>query len=258
MEQDGRYTLETPESVEVHFELAGPGSRFCAMAVDLLLIWLLMFVLVIMLALTGAGVVTVLEEAGPTGEGIEGWLTWVNAIVVVVITCIFFGYHAFFELIMRGQTPGKRALKIRAIRDDGTPMTATDIAIRNLMRIVDFLPFFYALGGAVAFWSRMHKRLGDIAAGTIVVKEAELDYRARADKKYELPAAPVVAANLELTPEERRVIQGFLQRRVELLPEARRQLAERLAGPLFAKYGGQFGHAESYLERLVQGKHYEP
>jgi hypothetical protein len=101
------------------------------------------------------------------------------------------------------------------------------------------------------------KRLGDLAAGTIVVKEGQLDYRANADKKRQPEPVAVAVANAELTAEERRVITGFLQRRAELLPEARRQLAERLAGPLHVKYAGQYRDAESYLERLAEGRHYE-
>ena len=107
------------------------------------------------------------------------------------------------------------------------------------------------------FCSPLCKRLGDMAAGTIVVKEGQLDYRASADKKYPLGPVAVGVANAELTPEERRVLTGFLQRRVELLPQARDALAERLARPLYEKYGGHYGDAESYIERLVEGRHYE-
>src|ERR1044071_288703 len=157
MGPDGRYTLETPENVEVQFELAGPGSRFCAMAIDLLLISLILFVLVIVVIIISPE--PSLADLGPKGEGIEGWFTWINALFVIVLSCILFGYHAFFELIMRGQTPDKRALKIRVIRDDGTPVTPLDVAIRNIMRVVDFLPAFCGLGGLISFWNRMSKRL---------------------------------------------------------------------------------------------------
>jgi hypothetical protein len=96
-----------------------------------------------------------------------------------------------------------------------------------------------------------------VAAGTIVVKEGQLDYRALADKKYQFQPSAVSAANAELTPEERRLLAGFLQRRVELLPAARRELAERLGRPLYEKYGGNFNDAEDYIQRLVEGRHYE-
>ena len=110
----------------------------------------------------------------------------------------------------------------------------------------------------VMFPSPLAKRLGDIAAGTIVVKEGQRDYRAASGQEVrQLPAAAIGPVNSELLPEERRVLVGFLQRRVELLPDARGQLAERLARPLHEKYGGQSNDAEGYIERLVEGRHYE-
>ncbi len=109
----------------------------------------------------------------------------------------------------------------------------------------------------VMFPSRLSKRLGDIAAGTIVVKESQLDYRARADEKYELHPLLIGEINAELTVAERRLITGFLQRRTELLPKAREELAERLARPLFEKYGGEWFNAESYLVYLAKGRHHE-
>jgi hypothetical protein len=180
------------------------------------------------------------------------------AVLAAAMALVSGGYFIFFELLMRGQTPGKKAMRIRVIRDDGTPVTASDVLVRNILRVVDFLPFAYALGAVVMFPNPLCKRLGDLAAGTIVVKEGQLDYRANADKKRQPEPVAVAAANAELTAEERRMITGFLQRRAELLPDARRQLAERLAGPLHAKYAGHYGDAESYLERLAEGRHYEP
>ena len=158
---------------------------------------------------------------------------------------------------MHGQTPGKKAMKIRVMRDDGTPVTANEVLVRNILRLVDFLPFGYALGAVVMFPSPLSKRLGDLAAGTIVVKEGQLDYRASADDKGRSLPVAVGAVNSELTMEERRVLTGFLRRRAELLPKARQELAERLAKPLHAKYGGQYLDAEGYLQRLVEGQHYE-
>jgi hypothetical protein len=136
-------------------------------------------------------------------------------------------------------------------------MTINEVLVRNILRLVDFLPAGYAVGAVVMFFNPLCKRLGDVAAGTIVVKEGHLDYRAAADKKYALDMAAVAIPNSELTPEERRVLTGFLQRRVELLPEARATLAERLAKPLHEKYGGHYADAESYVQRLVEGRHYE-
>jgi uncharacterized RDD family membrane protein YckC len=241
-----QYTLETPENIEVEYEPAGLGSRFCAMLIDTLLLGAILLAMWLLLLL-------LFPAAVPGGA-----TKWLAAVVLAVaIALVSGGYFILFELLMRGQTPGKKAMKIRVIRDDGTPVTANEVLIRNILRLVDFLPVGYALGAIVMFPNPLAKRLGDLAAGTIVVKEGELDYRAHADTKAEMPAPTAVAANAELTAEERRLVSGFLHRRHELLPEARRQLAARLAVPLHEKYGGYYNMAETYLERLLAGRHHE-
>ena len=250
-----QYMLETPEHVEVQFDLAGPGSRFCAMFIDLLLLWLFLFAVIVCTGIFGAAI-DVLDDIGDIGSpGDQGWLNWVTALYILLLTGLVFGYHLFFELLLKGQTPGKRSLRIRAIRDDGTPMSPIDTVIRNLVRLVDFLPAFYGLGGLVMFWSPMNKRLGDLAAGTIVVKEGAIDYRAELDKKYVLETTAAPIANAALTPEERRVLTAFLARRQELLPDARRELAQRLADQFHARHGGLLGDPEYYLERLIEDRH---
>jgi uncharacterized RDD family membrane protein YckC len=255
MSSADRYALETPENIEVEFELAGLGSRFCAMLIDTLLIALIVLVLVVLLYVLDIALAPVVMHAG---QGARRWGDWLLAAAwVIVAALIFDGYFIFFELVMRGQTPGKNAMKVRVIRDDGTPVTINEILVRNILRLVDFLPAGYAVGAVVMFFNPHCKRLGDIAAGTIVVKEGQLDYRASADKKSTFGPAAVAVPNSELTPEERRVLAGFLQRRVELLPQARTALAERLARPLYEKYGGHYCDAESYIQRLVKGQHYE-
>ena len=248
MLREDRYVLETPESIEVEFEPAGLGSRFCAMLIDSLWIALAVVVLITLFELLGPGTLFPDHVRG------SNWRGWVAGVVLAVLMIVIFdGYFIFFELLMRGQTPGKRRMKLRVVRDDGTPVGPHEVLIRNLLRIVDFLPAFYALGVVVMFPNPLAKRLGDIAAGTIVVKEGQRDYRSQADKRYAVPAAPIGPVNAELQPEERRVLLGFLRRRAELLPEARRQLAERLATPLREKYGGQAATAEDYSSGWWRG-----
>jgi len=254
MSNADRYILETPESIEVEFDLAGLGSRFCAMLIDSLIITLLVLGLLLLLLMTGAVYLPLAARDGVVASRLAPWML---ALWVIVVALVLDGYFIFFELVMHGQTPGKRSMKVRVIRDDGTPVSFNEVLVRNLLRIVDFLPVGYAVGAIVMFCSPLSKRLGDIAAGTIVVKEGQLDYRANADKKYRLASTTIGTVNAELTPEERRVLTGFLQRRIELLPQARQALAERLARPLYEKYGGAYADAESYIERLVEGRHYE-
>lgn len=251
----GEYRLETPENVQVSFELAGPGSRFCALLIDMLLMWLIALVLLIVVVLAGAGWSDFFRSGGPDVTG--NWFTWVSALLILALMLLVFGYFTFFELVLRGQTPGKRYLKLRVIRDDGTPATPMDIVVRNLVRVVDSLPGFYLVGGAACILSPTSKRLGDMAAGTIVIKDGEVDYRAQADRKYAMPPAESLITNTALTAAERRLIRGFLDRRQELLPEARSQLAERLAHTLFEAHGGFLEDAESYIERLAGGRHFE-
>jgi RDD family len=184
-------------------------------------------------------------------------LTWLTAAMVAVVALVLFGYGFCFEVLLGGQTPGKRQQKLRVLRDNGTPATTLDLAIRNLLRIVDSLPGFYAVGGFVAILNAQQKRLGDLAAGTIVVKEGELDYRANADKKKAVEVAPVPIANVALDAEELRLIRGFLERRTELIPEARSKLAEQLGRRMHAKHGGQYDDGEVYLLRLSEGRHFE-
>lgn len=256
MALDVHYRLETPEHVEIEFDLAGPGSRFCAWVIDALLMVLVAVVLMIIVfsLLGGLAVLDDWFSGRGLGRGLAGWAL---AIAIVALFLLVTGYHILFESLMRGQTPGKKQIGIRAIRDDGTGMTFVDVLIRNLLRMVDFLPVFYGLGGFVCLMHPMQKRIGDLAAGTIVVKEASLDYRARTDRKTPMQPAVAAVPNAELTAAERQLLLGFLQRRDQLLIEARLALADRLARPLWDKYGGYWHTAESYIERLLQGRHHE-
>ena len=251
MQTEGHYLLETPENVEISFELAGPGSQFCALIIDYLLMALILMVTAIL-----AGVADMFDS-GSAIDADAGIMTWLSAAMVAAVALLLFGYGFCFEVLMDGQIPGKRHQKLRVLRDDGTPATALDLAIRNLLRIVDSLPGFYAVGGLVSILSTQQKRLGDLAAGTIVVKESELDYRANADKKQAVVAAPVPIANVALDAEELRLIRGFLERRAELIPEARTKLAEQLGRRLHTKHGGQYDDGEMYLLRLSEGRHFE-
>lgn len=247
----GTYSVETPESVEVRFDLAGPGSRFCALLYDWLILFLILFVVMIGACVAGLSLDPLdVAYGGP-------WRDWGWAFTIVVAVVLLFGYHAIFELLMNGQTPGKRSMQIRVIRDDGTPATALDLVMRNLIRLVDMLPGFYVVGGVCAALHPQHKRLGDLAAGTLVVKEAPPDYRAVGDRKQpEVPVEMPVTYGA-LSTEEQRLVRGFLQRRPELLAEARARLAAALAMQLHERHGGDMSDPEAYLERLAAGHHHD-
>ncbi|MEZ4640246.1 MAG: RDD family protein [Caldilineaceae bacterium] len=151
--------------------MAGIGNRFIAALIDSILIggalFLLNIVLFVGLAVIGSNLPE--QAADPDTPGwIEGFLL---AIYALVNFLIFWGYYVFFEYIWNGQTPGKRMVKIRVLRVDGNPAGFIDVVIRNLVRIVDFLPSGYGLGLIVMFFNHRSRRLGDFAAGTFVARE---------------------------------------------------------------------------------------
>jgi len=131
--------IETPERVPLHFALASIGNRFLACAIDHAL-----QVIAILLMVLGF---TVIANYSSIGEQITSAPKWVKAIMIVVVFLIFSSYFAFFEWIWNGQTPGKRWLKLRVIREDGRPVTFWEAAVRNLVRTLDMMPApFYSIG----------------------------------------------------------------------------------------------------------------
>ena len=151
-------SVDTPEQIALEFSLAGIGSRFLALALDTL-IQVGLYVLVVLLALGAAGL-------GRKIPGIPD--RWAPAIAILFFFCIYWGYFAAFEVLWHGQTPGKRAVGIRVLKDSGRPITAVEGIGRNLMRAVDGF-MFYAVGIVTMLISRQNRRLGDYVAGTIVV-----------------------------------------------------------------------------------------
>jgi uncharacterized RDD family membrane protein YckC len=165
--------VSTPERVAFQYEIAGIGSRFLAQFVDVLII-------------TGIQIVITIG-AGALG-GIFG-STQVFALVELILTFVLLaGYFLISEAAMNGQTLGKRSVRLRAVGDHGEPLTLGQAAIRNLVRIVDFLPLFYAIGIVTMFSNSRAKRLGDFAAGTLVVRDRERI------SLYDLASTPAAAA----------------------------------------------------------------
>src|SRR5438105_14678618 len=164
--------ISTPERVAFQYEIAGIGSRFLAQVVDSLVIMVILIAITILAASLG-GVFS-------SGE---------LAILVEVILgfILLAGYFLISEAAWNGQTLGKRAARLRVVGDPGEPLTIGQAAIRNLVRIVDFLPIFYAIGMLTLFINGRGKRLGDFAAGTLVVRDRERV------SLYDLSSAPAGA-----------------------------------------------------------------
>jgi len=201
--------IETPEQTSIEFPLAGIGSRFLAILVDSLIQGAVIFVLGMIVLVLGLGYTL-------TGLGrLSSAPIWVLAILILLYFFLMYGYFMMFEAIWNGQTPGKRLTHIRVIKDSGQPITTIDAVGRNLLRIVDQMPFAYGVGVICAWISPQSKRLGDYVAGTVVVHEKPFENIAL---KFEV-TAPVATHHYganRLTAEEVALVEAFLSRRSAL------------------------------------------
>jgi uncharacterized RDD family membrane protein YckC len=215
-----KLTIETPEQTSLDFAIAGIGSRFLALALDTLIQMLVGFIVLI----GGSMVIGALAAAVPKSA------IWGLALLVLFFFLLYFGYFAFFEIIWNGQTPGKKKAGIRVIKDSGRPLTAAESIARNLLRIVDWLPGFYAIGIASALLTKENKRLGDLVAGSLVVRESSFSDLKPVWQAAPVPTgsvvAPLGAANL--SPEEIALIDSFLTRRSELDYDVRVRMADQI------------------------------
>ncbi len=227
--------IDTPEQIGLEFELATIGSRSLAMAVDTLIQAGVMILLGI------AALIDVLL-AGPGGR----LSPWIVAAGVLVSFVLWYGYFLAFEIAWRGQTPGKRVVGVRVIGDTGRPLTPQQSVIRNLVRIADSLPALYAIGIATTLLTSRHQRLGDLAAGTVVV----LERRAAPPRKLYDEVTGLEGARL--TQDELAIVEAFLRRREDLDWTVREQTAARIAVRLRARLGlGSGGSDEDLLERAA-------
>jgi uncharacterized RDD family membrane protein YckC len=217
---DHRLEVETPEHVRFSYELAGFGSRFLAALVDHLL---LLFTFMMLW-----GLATALLALFPALAQRELAALFVLA---SASTFLYLGYFVAFEMLANGQTPGKRQAGLRVIRDDGTPVGLTESLLRNLLRLVDVLPGYYGLGILSILLSRRGKRLGDFVAGTVVVKERPTTAPAQAVPcvRSEEGAAWLAPFVSHLPRPHAEAIERFMERRDELAPPVRQELAARLA-----------------------------
>jgi len=232
--------VETPEHVRFHHQLAGPARRALAWLIDLALRGLVMLFLLIIAGIAGVA----------AGTDLDGLTTGVMYLTYFVIE---WGYYVFWETIWSGRTPGKRVMGLRVITDSGRPLQFLDALLRNLVRGADWLPIGYALGLVVMGRDKRFRRLGDMAAGTMVVAEQR---HAVSDPLYihPPPTAREVGSlpqRLPLSGDEIEALELFLRRAPKLHPARTEELAEIVA-PVFAKrLGVRFrGDARRFLEVL--------
>ena len=164
---DENLNIETPENIVFAYQIAGIGSRFLAAVVDTLVIFVLQIVLFLALA------VTFTLNYDSILDAVDGGDTWKLAVISIALFIVYWGYYIFFEIYWNGQSPGKRRMKLRVIRTDGTPITLTEAVIRNIIRLVDFLPVNYAVGVVTMLLNQQSRRLGDLAAGTLVIHDPQ-------------------------------------------------------------------------------------
>lgn len=216
-----RVEIETPEQTVLSYTLAGVGSRAAAAVLDLIILGVTEIALTIVLM----GTAGALEKHGShTGTTSSAWLF---AVIALLSFALLWGYYVFFEAIWDGQTPGKRWLSIRVVQDGGYSVSFGASAVRNLIRIVDLQPgLTYGLGILSVVISKSGKRLGDIAAGTIVVHEQRALITAAPRTSSDRSTAPAITS--QLTEEEFSLLSRFVARRTELTPEMRSRFASQL------------------------------
>jgi uncharacterized RDD family membrane protein YckC len=226
------FDIQTPENVAFGYQVAGIGSRFLATLLDTLLILLLQIVVILVFVL-------VLSAFDLLGQTIAAW---VYAVLGIVGFVFFWGYYIFFEMLWNGQTPGKRWVGLRVIRTDGTPITLSESFIRNLTRLVDFLPAMYGIGIISMFLDKQSRRLGDLAAGTLVVHDrAPISIQSLSARRSAIAVQGHKLAALEGLPLERitnddlALIEDFLLRREQLTH--REALANQILNTLHARLG---------------------
>lgn len=240
-----RITVETPEHVTLDFELAGPGSRAAAAVIDGLIV----------------GAVLVLLAVGAAMTGFAGRLAfgWITAILIAASFMLVWGYFALFEAWNGGRTPGKSYVGIRVVLDTGHPVTFSAAVIRNLVRIVDLQPgFSFAVGALFAVFHPSNKRLGDLVAGTIVVRDRPEDVvlgsAAEPTGAADAPE-PLHAEEPLLEDDEYRLLEQLINRLDELEPARRVQFVDAVAARFMDRFLRREADAETFLIGLYAAEH---
>ena len=238
--------IDTPELVDIQMPLAGIGSRFIALLVDSL-IWfagiLVLFVFLVIFLNPGSLAFTGISEQ------------WAVAVVLFFIFLLNWGYFTLFEAFWNGRTPGKRVARIRVIQRSGRAIGLFESMARNLVRYIDMQPFaLYAVGVIAIFATRQHQRLGDLAAGTLVVRDRVQEAPLWGDSgtrtitaQISAPSAPIPEPHnayslpsdgiARLSTTDLEVLEGFFARRLDMSLPTRYALAERIAAAIRAKSG---------------------
>lgn len=228
------FSVVTPERVSLQYDIAGLGSRGAAVIIDSAI--QATTLVVVLIGLSGA-----MAILGRIDTGINVLLP----LLIVVVFAISNGYFMLFEILWSGQTPGKRMVGVRVIRESGYPLRTIDAVIRNVIRMVDWLPFLYGVGIVVMLCNGRSRRLGDFASGTLVVREAGRGPGAQHATEWDGQGGPT------LSPSDATLVRDFLVRRESLNVAARADLAQRMASAVAQRYRVLLDEdPERFLERL--------
>jgi len=228
--------ITTPEHVPIHLETAGAGSRFLAILIDTAI------------TMTIASLLGLIAQVFlPAGVA--------RAFYVTISFFLGFSWHIWFETRGNGRTPGKRSLSLRVIDDRGLPVSLHQSLVRNIVRVVDFIPIFYAFGAVAVLASPQRRRLGDVIAGTLVVRDSQpLVVRGQiaAPRRHNSLRTPRVMRLIKhrVSLEEREFLLSVCMRAEKLTPSARYDLMENVA----ARYREKLGIEEQQMsgENLVR------
>lgn len=236
-------SIDTPEHVSLDFPIAGLGSRILAHLADLVLQAAAYLILLLMALLAFSSQLRSLDRL----SDVQG--KWLVAGLLFANFLFFWGYYTLFEALWKGQTPGKRWAQLRVIKDSGRQITLFESMSRNLIRVVDYLPGMYVVGIISILMSKENKRLGDLLAGTIVVRQestavAEAGYSSRTFTATLVPPPPMVVEHgIEFDPqaiallstEDLIMIEAFTAR----IPEIDADTTERIARQMLVSLCGK-------------------
>src|SRR5947208_14251088 len=214
----GRLEVETPDHIVLRYDLAGAGNRGFAAVLDFAVASLIVFAALMLLSLV----------ASETGDV----LFFLGGFTLIVTAVLIWAYFILLEWLWNGQTIGKRAFRLRVINEDGSPAQFTAVLIRNLMRLVDFLPALYGLGVLVIVLSPKSQRLGDLAAGTYVVRAPRPKVDWFSLRTVTPLGAGPTAETRRMPGEAQRLVREVVAREAELGPTERARIAAVIAAKL--------------------------
>lgn len=239
------YLISTPENVDLHLELAGIGNRLWAGYIDIVILYLINLAIVVVTVLLGI----VLEKANLPKDLQLTISYWLAFIVIFLIGLVTAGYFIYFEGTWKGQTPGKKFVHIRVVETNGQPLNWSAVFIRNLLRIADM---FCLIGVLFILFQNNERRIGDLAANTLVIRERQTDLSAR---NLQINCSQPPASFMDsgcMSPDDYHLLTIFLKRRHSLSPESRMRLAKETCDFFRMKLNPEFQgeSSEELLEKI--------